>query len=67
MCGATRHVRFIPNSDRESGLPHTVMSALPPKTDTWSARAMSAKGQERTILVKFDLLKHIGTYGKTTR
>src|SRR5262249_1859600 len=31
------HVRFTPNSDRESGLPQTVMSALPPKADTCSA------------------------------
>jgi len=30
MCGAKAHVRFAPNSDRESGLPQTVMSALPP-------------------------------------
>src|SRR5215468_2272163 len=33
ICGAKRHVRFAPNSDRESGLPQTVMSALPPKAD----------------------------------
>jgi hypothetical protein len=26
-------VRFAPNSDRESGFPQTVMSALPPKAD----------------------------------
>ena len=31
ICGATSHVRFAPNSDRESGFPQTVMSALPPK------------------------------------
>jgi hypothetical protein len=28
MCGAKAHVRFTPNSDRKSGLPQTVMSAL---------------------------------------
>jgi len=33
MCAAKRHVRYYPNSDRESGLPQTVMSALPPKAD----------------------------------
>ena len=33
MCGAPSHVRFTPNSDRESGLPQTVISALPPKAD----------------------------------
>src|SRR5215831_11753240 len=39
MCRAKGHVRFAPNSDRESGLPQTVMSALPPKADMCSARA----------------------------
>ena len=33
ICGATSHVRFTPNSDRESGPPQKVMSALPPKAD----------------------------------
>src|SRR5262249_14844402 len=37
ICGATSHVRFTPDSDRESGLPQTVMSALPPKADICSA------------------------------
>src|SRR5262249_48505970 len=31
ICSATDDVRFTPNSDRESELPQTVMSALPPK------------------------------------
>jgi hypothetical protein len=31
MCAAKRHVRFAPNSDRESGFPQTVMSAFDPK------------------------------------
>src|SRR5262245_5809452 len=39
ICSAQSHVRFAPNSDRESGLPQTVMSALPPKPDMCSARA----------------------------
>ena len=30
-CGAISHVRFTPNSDRDSGLRQTVMSALPRK------------------------------------
>ena len=30
---AVENVRFTPNSDRESGLPAKVMSALPPKAD----------------------------------
>jgi len=34
---ASAHVRFTPNSDRESELPQTVMSALPLKADTCSA------------------------------
>jgi hypothetical protein len=28
ICGAKRHVRFAPNSDRETGFPQKVMSAL---------------------------------------
>ena len=31
------HVRFAPNSDRESGLPRKVVSALPPKADMCGA------------------------------
>src|SRR5262249_31430900 len=30
ICGAKRHVRFTPNSDRESEIPQKAMSALPP-------------------------------------
>src|SRR5262245_16652639 len=37
ICTAQAHVRFTPNSDRESGLPQTVMSALPPEADMCSA------------------------------
>jgi hypothetical protein len=37
ICSAKGHVRFAPNSDRESGLPQTVMSALPPKADMCGA------------------------------
>src|SRR5262249_32792104 len=37
ICAATSHVRFTPNSDRESGLGQTVMSALPPKADMCGA------------------------------
>jgi hypothetical protein len=33
FAAAKSHVRFAPNSDRESGFPQTVMSALPPKAD----------------------------------
>jgi hypothetical protein len=37
ICAATSHVRFAPNSDRESDFPQTVMSALPPKADMCGA------------------------------
>src|SRR5262245_57305956 len=37
ICAAKSHVRFTPNSDRKSGLPQTVMSALPPKADMCGA------------------------------
>jgi hypothetical protein len=33
ICNAKGHVRFTPDSDRESGFPQTVMSTLPPKAD----------------------------------
>jgi hypothetical protein len=33
MCSAKGNVRFTPNSDRKSGFPHKVMSALLPKAD----------------------------------
>jgi len=39
ICSAKGHVRFTPNSDRESGFPHKIMSALPPKADMCSALA----------------------------
>ena len=39
MCVATSDVRFNPNSDRESGFPQTVMSALPQKADMCGALA----------------------------
>src|SRR4029453_4464975 len=37
ICSATRHVRFTPNSDRESEIPHKVVSALPSKADMCGA------------------------------
>jgi hypothetical protein len=39
ICSAKGHVRFAPNSDRESGFPQTVMSALPPKADVCGANS----------------------------
>src|SRR5262249_25503794 len=37
VCGATEHVRFTPNSDRESRHPQPFMSALPPIADMCGA------------------------------
>ena len=37
ICAAKGHVRFTPNSDRESEIPQKAMSALPPKADMCSA------------------------------
>ena|SRR5262249_27500577 len=49
ICSATSHVRFPPNSDRESGLFQTVMSALPPKADMCSAVAHVCFGPKADI------------------
>ena len=46
------HVRFTPNSDRESGFPHKVMSALPPKADMCSALAYVCFGPIADIAVR---------------
>ena len=51
MCGATSHVRFAPNSDRKSGFPQTVMSALPPKADMCGALADVCYGPEAEVAV----------------
>jgi hypothetical protein len=37
ICAAKRNVRFIPDSDRESGFPQKAMSALPPRADMGAA------------------------------
>jgi hypothetical protein len=49
ICSATAHVRFTPNSDRKSGHPHKVMSALPPKADRCSAKRNVGYGPEADI------------------
>jgi hypothetical protein len=49
MCAAKSDVRFTPNSDRESGLRQTVMSALPPKADMCSAMSNVSYGPEADI------------------
>ena len=54
ICAATSHVRFTPNSDRESVFPQKVMSALPPKWTCAVQLVMSALGQKRTLAALFD-------------
>jgi len=49
ICTAPAHVRFTPNSDRKSGLPQTVMSALPPKADMCAATRDVRYGPEADI------------------
>jgi hypothetical protein len=50
MCNASTHVRFTPNSDRESDFPQTVMSALPPKADMCGAMGHVCFGPEADIV-----------------
>jgi hypothetical protein len=50
ICSAQAHVRFTPNSDRESGLPAKVMSALPPRADMCSAVVDVRYGPKADIL-----------------
>jgi hypothetical protein len=49
MRGAQAHVRFTPNSDRESEIPQKAMSALHPKADMCSALAYVCLGPEADI------------------
>ena len=49
MCIAMSHVRFTPNSDRESGFPQKVISALPPKADMCGATTDVGYGPEADI------------------
>jgi hypothetical protein len=56
MCSAKRHVRFTPNSDRESGFTQTVMSALPPKADMCGARGDVCFGPKADIDNQVDQL-----------
>src|SRR5262249_36559018 len=48
-------VRFTPNSDRESGHPQTVMSALPPKADMCSASGYVRFGPEADIAATYSI------------
>src|SRR5262245_28589798 len=49
ICSAIRHVRFTPNSDRKSGFPHRVLSALPPKADMCGALGHVCYGPKADI------------------
>jgi hypothetical protein len=51
MCNAHAHVRFTPNSDRESEFPHTVSPQLPPKADI---RQRSDLINFKSAIVSFD-------------
>ncbi|MGA6934180.1 MAG: hypothetical protein WB041_02155, partial [Pseudolabrys sp.] len=53
ICAATSHVRFTPNSDRESDFPQTVMSALPPKAD------MCGANRNVCFVPKADMVGHL--------
>src|SRR5262249_9416463 len=55
ICGATSHVRFAPNSDRESRHPGKVMSALHPKADMCGAIAYVCYGPKADITLSSDL------------
>jgi hypothetical protein len=50
ICSAKGHVRFAPNSDRESGFPQRTMSALPPKADKCGALSHVCFGPEADIV-----------------
>jgi len=54
ICGATSHVRFTPNSDRESEIPQKAMSALPPKADVCGATAYVRYGPKADIASLID-------------
>jgi hypothetical protein len=56
ICIAKSHVRFAPNSDRESEFLQRVMSALPPKADMCSAAVHVRFGPKADIPHSFDQL-----------
>jgi hypothetical protein len=49
MCAAKNDVRFTLNSDRKSGFPQKVISALPPKADVCGANRYVCFGPEADI------------------
>ena len=54
LCNATSDVCFTPDSDRESGLRQTVMSALPPIADMCGATRDVRFGPKADISSLFD-------------
>ena len=54
ICATKSDVRFTPNSDRKSGFPHKVMSALPPKADMCAAARDVRFGPIADIACLFD-------------
>jgi hypothetical protein len=50
ICAATSHVRFTPNSDRESEIPQKAMSALHPIADMCGALAYVRFGPKADIV-----------------
>jgi hypothetical protein len=59
MCTAPTHVRFTPNSDRESEIPQKAMSALLPKADTATANRYLA------VHLKIHRLRGVKNYGQS--
>jgi hypothetical protein len=55
ICSAKGHVRFAPNSDRESEFPQTVMSALPSKADMCGATTNVCFGPKADIALRHSI------------
>jgi integrase len=62
---AKTQVRFILNSDRESGFPHKVMSALPPKADIrHSLQVAQVQSRRRDVILPDILVDVLREYRK---
>ena len=55
MCSARTHVRYYPNSDRESGLRQAVCLLYPLKRTDAVQNEMAAMGQKLTFRTRFVL------------
>jgi len=70
MCSAQAHVRFTPNSNRESGLSQKAMSALPPKADMCGATRDVRFGPKADIAIVAQLFifrRSVGPRASTRR